>query len=43
MKFSSEVKVCILPISEDIVVLNGALEYVQDDSLWNVMTSLLRR
>ncbi|PKK74918.1 hypothetical protein RhiirC2_268488 [Rhizophagus irregularis] len=43
MKFSSDVKICILPNCEDLVVLNGALEYVQEDYLWNVMTSLLRR
>ncbi|RIA93445.1 hypothetical protein C1645_819414 [Glomus cerebriforme] len=44
MKFGDgDVKTCFIPNSKDSVILDGALEYAQDDVLYNVLTSLLRR
>jgi hypothetical protein len=44
MQFSGDdIKTCIVPNSENTILLDGALEFVQDKSLYHVMTSLLRR
>ncbi|CAG8576564.1 3175_t:CDS:2 [Funneliformis caledonium] len=43
LEFSKNVKICIVPNSENLILLNGALEFVQDNTLYPVLTSLLRR